>query len=150
MTPSIAIKTRLPENADASLATGAPWQMFGGSATVAYCRVHSVQTRRRQRERFAVLVKTANAQAATMTLAPGTSGNEGSANEHAWAEQWLYVVSGRGSARVARRTIALREGSLLVIQKREPHIIRAAPRSRLVTFNIYVPPAYDEQGEPLA
>lgn len=84
-----------------------------------------------------------------MTLAPGKESTEASANEHAWAEQWLYVVSGRGSARIGRRTVQLREGSLLLIEKREPHVIKAGPRSRLVTMNIYVPPAYDDDGEPL-
>lgn len=84
-----------------------------------------------------------------MTLAPGKESTEDGANEHAWAEQWLYVVSGRGSARIGRRTVKLREGSLLLIEKREPHVIKAGPRSRLVTMNIYVPPAYDDDGEPL-
>ena len=84
-----------------------------------------------------------------MTLAPGTTSTEDSANEHGWAEQWLYVVSGTGSARIGKRTIALREGTLVLIEKREPHEIRAGKRSRLVTFNVYVPPAYDTAGEPL-
>jgi mannose-6-phosphate isomerase-like protein (cupin superfamily) len=83
-----------------------------------------------------------------MTLAPGAESNESSANEHAWAEQWLYVVSGTGSARIGRRTVKLRPGSLLLIEKREPHVIRAG-RSRLVTINVYVPPAYRKDGEPL-
>lgn len=84
-----------------------------------------------------------------MTLAPGAESQESSSNEHGWAEQWLYVVSGTGSARVGKRTIRLREGSLLFIEKREPHVIRAGRRSRLVTMNIYVPPAYGGDGEPL-
>jgi hypothetical protein len=29
----------------------------------------------------------------------------------------------------------------------EPHVIRAG-RTRLVTLNVYVPPAYDKRGEP--
>ena len=64
-----------------------------------------------------------------MTLLPGTESEEGSANEHAWAEQWLYVVSGTGTARGGRRTVRLRPGSLVLIEKREPHVIRAG-RSR--------------------
>jgi mannose-6-phosphate isomerase-like protein (cupin superfamily) len=83
-----------------------------------------------------------------MTLAPGAASDEDSANEHAWAEQWLYVVSGTGTARVAGRTVKLRPGSLLLIEKREPHVIRAGRRNRLVTVNLYVPPAYDSEGEP--
>jgi mannose-6-phosphate isomerase-like protein (cupin superfamily) len=109
----------------------------------------SVETRRRQRASFAVLTATRHAQAATMTLAPGASSRESSANEHAWAEQWLYVVEGRGRARVGKRTIALRPGTLIVIEKREPHVIHAGPRTRLVTFNLYVPPGYAADGEPL-
>lgn len=84
-----------------------------------------------------------------MTLAPGTESNESPANEHAWAEQWLYVVSGTGTARIGARTVKLREGSLLLIEKREPHVIRAGRRARLVTMNIYVPPAYKPDGNPL-
>lgn len=84
-----------------------------------------------------------------MTLRPGKQSQEESANEHAWAEQWLYVVSGRGTARVGKRSVALRPGSLLLIERREPHTITAGPRSRLVTMNIYVPPAYGHDGEPL-
>ncbi len=83
-----------------------------------------------------------------MILAPGQASNEETANEHGWAEQWLYVVSGTGRARVSGRTVALRAGTLLLIGKREPHVIRAG-RTRLVTFNVYVPPAYDGEGEPL-
>jgi mannose-6-phosphate isomerase-like protein (cupin superfamily) len=110
----------------------------------------SIETARHRAKSFAVLLRTRGAQAATMTLAPGASSDEDSANEHPWAEQWLYVVSGTGTARVGKRTVRLREGSLLVIEKREPHRIRAGRRSRLVTLNVYVPPAYDPSGEPLA
>src|SRR5688572_30972222 len=101
----------------------------------------AIETRRHRRAAFSVLARTRSSQAATMTLAPGAESNESSSNEHAWAEQWLYVVSGTGSARVGRRTVKLRPGSLLLIEKREPHVIRAGARSRLVTMNVYVPPA---------
>jgi len=84
-----------------------------------------------------------------MTLAPGAESSEASSNEHAWAEQWLYVVSGTGSARIGKRSVKLQPGSLLLIEKREPHVIRAGKRSRLVTVNVYVPPAYGGAGEPL-
>jgi mannose-6-phosphate isomerase-like protein (cupin superfamily) len=109
----------------------------------------SFQTTRVRRREFSVLGKTRSSQAATMTLAPNTESDESGANEHAWAEQWLYVVSGTGTARVGRRSISLKPGSLLLIEKREPHKIRAGRRSRLVTVNIYVPPAYGSDGEPL-
>jgi mannose-6-phosphate isomerase-like protein (cupin superfamily) len=85
-----------------------------------------------------------------MTLRPGGESSEDSSNEHSWAEQWLYVVSGTGTARVSARTIKLRAGSLLLIEKREPHVIRNTGRSNLVTVNVYAPPAYRRDGEPLA
>src|SRR3954469_24936282 len=109
----------------------------------------SIQTKRPTRRGFSVLHRTRSSQAATMTLAPGAESNESSSNEHAWAEQWLYVLSGTGTARIANRTTRLAPGSLVLIERREPHVIRAGARSRLVTFNVYVPPAYDADGEPL-
>ncbi len=84
-----------------------------------------------------------------MTLARGGESSETSANEHGWAEQWLYVVSGTGTARIGKRSVKLVAGTLVLIEKHEPHLIKAGPRSRLVTLNIYVPPAYDANGEPL-
>jgi mannose-6-phosphate isomerase-like protein (cupin superfamily) len=84
-----------------------------------------------------------------MILPPGQTSGEDLTNEHGWAEQWLYVVSGVGTARVGRRRVALRPGTLLLVERRERHQIVAGPRSRLVTINVYVPPAYDADGEPL-
>jgi mannose-6-phosphate isomerase-like protein (cupin superfamily) len=109
----------------------------------------TIRTTRHTRREFAVLHRTRAAQAATMSLAPGASSSERSSNEHGWAEQWLYVVSGRGTARVNGRSVKLEPGTLLVIGKHEPHEITSGPRSRLVTVNLYVPPAYDAHGEPL-
>jgi len=93
-----------------------------------------------------------------MTLRPGAASDEDSGNEHAWAEQWLYVVAGTGRARVGGRTVHLREslfllglfllGSLLPIEKREPHVIRNTGRTDLVTINVYAPPAYRRDGNP--
>ena len=103
----------------------------------------------KHRRAFEPLHATRSSQAAMMTLAPGKSTQESSTNEHAWAEQWLYVVSGTGKARVGKRTIALRAGSLLLIEKREPHRIENTGKRALVTFNVYAPPAYGSDGEPL-
>ncbi len=84
-----------------------------------------------------------------MTLRPGAESQEDSSNEHAWAEQWLYVIAGTGTARVGRRSVKLREGSVVLIARREPHSIKNTGRKNLVTFNVYAPPAYDGKGEPL-
>jgi len=109
-----------------------------------------IDTRRLRRKAFAPLHATRSSQAATMTLRPGASSSESSGNEHPWAEQWLYVVSGTGVARVGRRSVKLREGALLLIAKRERHVIENRGRSNLVTMNVYVPPAYGGDGEPLS
>jgi mannose-6-phosphate isomerase-like protein (cupin superfamily) len=111
--------------------------------------VRHLETKRLRHLAFKPLHATRTSQAATMTLRPGTSSQEDSANEHAWAEQWLYVVSGTGTARLGRRTVRLREGSVLLIARREPHSITNTGRKNLVTFNVYVPPAYDPEGKPL-
>lgn len=103
----------------------------------------------KHRGAFVPLHATRSSQAAMMTLAPGKSTQESSSNEHAWAEQWLYVVAGTGSARVGKRTVALKAGSLLFIEKREPHKITNTGRKQLVTFNVYSPPGYGSDGEPL-
>lgn len=107
----------------------------------------------RRDDEFEPLHSTGSSQAAMMTIAPGESTSEGSHNEHAWAEQWLYVVSGQGEARGKQRggkRIKLGPGSLLLIAKGEPHeIANTSDTLPLVTLNIYTPPAYDDDGEPL-
>jgi mannose-6-phosphate isomerase-like protein (cupin superfamily) len=106
-----------------------------------------------KRDAFEILHETGTSQAAMMTLPPGESSGEGSKNEHAWAEQWLYVVSGEGVVRDkklrGKKRIKLSPGSLLLIEKGEPHEIENTGETPLVTLNIYAPPAYDDDGEPL-
>jgi mannose-6-phosphate isomerase-like protein (cupin superfamily) len=102
-----------------------------------------------RRDEFEVLHGTATSQAAMMTLAPGAKSSEGSSNEHAWAEQWLYVVAGEGKATGDKATHALEPGVLLHIEKGEPHEIANTGETPLVTLNIYAPPAYGDDGEPL-
>jgi mannose-6-phosphate isomerase-like protein (cupin superfamily) len=97
---------------------------------------------------FTHLVRTRAAQAAMMVLRPGQDTGEPE-NEHAKSEQWLYVVSGTGQALVDKRKVAIREGSLLLIEKGEIHRVKNTGRSPLVTLNFYAPPAYAEDGEPL-
>ena len=96
---------------------------------------------------FRLLGETRSAQAAMMTLRVGQSTGEPD-NEHSGSEQWLFVISGSGDALVNKRRTKIREGSLLLIEKGEVHQIRNTGRKPLVTLNIYVPPAYDKDGEP--
>jgi len=95
---------------------------------------------------FRVALENTRAQAAEMVLAPG-DGEGDSGNRHRGADQWLYVVSGAGIARVNGRRIALRPGSLLLIERRDRHQIRNTGRAPLRTLNVYVPPAYTKSGE---
>src|SRR4051794_38462706 len=96
---------------------------------------------------FKVLLSGDSAQATTMTLKPGQSSSDEVVNEHPRCEQWLYVLAGAGRAKVEKRTVALKEGSLLLIEKGEAHQITNTGKKPLVTLNFYAPPAYTKQGE---
>lgn len=100
-----------------------------------------------KRRMFSLLTETRAAQAAMMTLRPDQSTGEPD-NEHAGSEQWLFVISGVGEALVNKRKIIIRERSLLLIEKGEVHQIKNSGRRDLITLNIYVPPAYDKDGNP--
>jgi mannose-6-phosphate isomerase-like protein (cupin superfamily) len=99
-------------------------------------------------KRFAVALRNARAQVATMVLAPGDA-KGGPDNRHRGSDQWLYVISGRGSATVGRRRQALRAGTLLLIERGITHEIRNTGRTPLKTLNLYVPPAYTTSSVPL-
>jgi oxalate decarboxylase/phosphoglucose isomerase-like protein (cupin superfamily) len=45
--------------------------------------------------------------------------------------------------------VVLREGTLVLIQRGDTHEIRNSGTGPLKTLNVYVPPAYTEQGEEL-
>ena len=83
-----------------------------------------------------------------MVIAPGQAEGDGT-NRHRGADQWLYVVSGTGAARVNGRRFSLRAGSLLLIERGDEHEIRNTGRAPLRTLNVYVPPAYSKDGEEL-
>jgi mannose-6-phosphate isomerase-like protein (cupin superfamily) len=83
-----------------------------------------------------------------MTIAPGDS-EGGPTNRHRAADQWLYVVSGAGTALVNRKRVALRAGTLLLVQRKERHEIKNTGRALLRTLNFYVPPGYSKNGEEL-
>jgi len=97
---------------------------------------------------FRVVLGDDRSQAAQMTLAPGEA-EGGPDNRHRGADQWLYVVYGRGEATIGDRELPLRAGTLLVIERGEPHEIRNTGDQPLQTLNFYHPPAYDAEGEPL-
>jgi mannose-6-phosphate isomerase-like protein (cupin superfamily) len=101
----------------------------------------------KHRSHFEVVAQGASSQAAMMTLRPGQSSGADVENEHPRAEQWVYVIRGAGTARVGRRSVALRQGSLLLIEKGEPHRITNTGKVPLVTLNCYAPPAYTANEE---
>ena len=90
---------------------------------------------------FTVLGGNERSQAAVMALGPGES-TGGPDNRHAGSDQWLYVVSGDGTAVVEGLEIELHAGSLVLIERGESHEIRNTSDAPLETINFYVPPAY--------
>jgi len=97
---------------------------------------------------FKVWMGNRRGQAAEMVLAPGQT-EGGPDNRHRGADQWLFVVSGRGAAVVNGKKIKLQEGTTLLIERGETHEIRNSGRSPLKTLNIYLPPAYTKSGHLL-
>jgi len=97
---------------------------------------------------FRVAITSTRAQAAEMVIAPG--GAEGGAqNRHRGADQWLFVVTGTGTARINGRRYPIRSGTLLLIERGDRHEIRNTGRGMLRTLNWYLPPAYDRRGDEL-
>ena len=97
---------------------------------------------------FRVLIGDDHSQAATMVIEAG--GKEGgSDNRHRGADQWLYVESGNGEARINGHSYPLGPGSLVLIQRGDRHEILNTGRSPLKTLNFYVPPAYKSDGNEL-
>jgi hypothetical protein len=87
---------------------------------------------------------------------PGDVSDDAVSNEHPTSEQWLYLISGTGQARIGKRhssvrTVKLRAQSLLLIEKGELHQIKNTGRQPLQTINFYFygPPAYNKDGQPL-
>jgi mannose-6-phosphate isomerase-like protein (cupin superfamily) len=97
---------------------------------------------------FRVALGNRRAQAATLVIAPGDC-EGGPDNRHRGADQWLFVLSGRGSATVNGRRVPLREGALMLIEQGDRHEIRNIGRTPLKTLTFYVPPAYTKRGEEL-
>ena len=98
---------------------------------------------------FRVALGNERSQAAEMVIAPGDK-EGGPRNRHRGADQWLFVVSGSGSALVKGKRHALRVGSLLLIEHGDQHEIKnTAKKEPLRTLNLYVPPGYTEEGDEL-
>jgi mannose-6-phosphate isomerase-like protein (cupin superfamily) len=104
--------------------------------------------RLRFKKGFRVLRGNRHSEAAEMVIAPGEAeGDPG--NRHRGADQWLFVLAGRGEAMVKKKRHPLGAGSLLFIERGERHEIRNTGRTLLRTLNFYVPPAYSKRGAAL-
>ena len=99
-------------------------------------------------EGFRVAIGNARSQAAEMVIPPGDAEGDPK-NRHHGADQWLYVLSGSGSALVNGKRYKIGAGSLLLIEHMDRHEIRNTGRSLLRTLNFYVPPAYTKDGNEL-
>ena len=95
---------------------------------------------------FRVALSNRRAQVATMVIPPGDK-EGGPDNRHRGADQWLFVLSGTGTARLGRVSHSLRAGTLLLIERGTVHEIRNTGRTALKTLNMYVPPAYTAAGD---
>ncbi len=97
---------------------------------------------------FKIVLGDRHSQAATMVIEPGDC-EGGPDNRHRGSDQWLYVQTGSGVAIVNGKRYPLRAGSLVLIQRGDLHEIRNTGRSSMKTLNVYVPPAYRADGDPL-
>jgi mannose-6-phosphate isomerase-like protein (cupin superfamily) len=99
---------------------------------------------------FRVAIGNERSQAAEMVLEPGDK-EGGPRNRHRGADQWLFVVSGTGSAMVNGKRHVLGSGSLLLIEHGDQHEIKNTDdKEPLRTLNFYVPPAYTKDGDELS
>ena len=96
---------------------------------------------------FRIALTSKRAQAAEMVIPPG-DGEGNPHNRHAGADQWLFVVAGSARATVNGRSMRLKAGDLLLIEKNDRHEIRNTGRTLLRTLNFYTPPAYRNDGNP--
>lgn len=78
---------------------------------------------------------------AEMVLSPGQS-TGGAENRHASADQWLYVVEGEGDVVVEGKSVQVKAGEILLIEKGETHEVRNMGEKELKTLNWYSPAEY--------
>ena len=97
---------------------------------------------------FRVLLGNGRSQAAQMTLQPGEREGDPD-NRHVGADQWLFVVEGSGVALLDGKRRRLSPRVLLLIEAGRSHEIRNTGDVPLRTLNVYVPPAYTADGDPL-
>jgi mannose-6-phosphate isomerase-like protein (cupin superfamily) len=90
---------------------------------------------------FDTLDRTEQSQAATMVVQPHTKMG-GPDNRHRDSDQWIYVISGAGHAKVEGREAHLDSGTILLIEANEAHEITCVGDEPLIMFNVFSPPLY--------
>ena len=91
---------------------------------------------------FEVLQTISKTQTATMTLSPGkSSGPKG--NEHPKSDQVLLVLEGELLAEIDSEKATLRRGDVVIVPAGAAHKFTNHSESKVITFNVYAPPAYD-------
>ncbi len=99
-------------------------------------------------DEFKIIIGNNQSQAGEMVIAPGDK-EGGPKNRHRGADQWLYISSGEGVVTIDGKEHALSAGTLVLIERGENHEIRNTGSAPLKTLNFYVPPAFQEDGDPL-
>jgi mannose-6-phosphate isomerase-like protein (cupin superfamily) len=108
---------------------------------------------KKRSKKFSILGATRAAQAAIMTLSPGGTSDDALSNEHPRCEQWCFIVSGSGKILTAKtgtrqRTVRLKANMLVAIERGERHQIVNDGNKPLMTWKLYIPPAYDSHANP--
>lgn len=93
------------------------------------------------KKEWEVIASTPRSQAATMVLEKGER-TGGPRNKHEDSDQWMYVISGKGSAIVKGTKKSLESGSLLLITAGEAHEIINEESTAFKTLNFYAPKEY--------
>jgi mannose-6-phosphate isomerase-like protein (cupin superfamily) len=101
------------------------------------------------RKGFRVSIGNKRSQGAVMVLSQGNM-EGGPDNRHRGADQWLMVIEGTGAAIINGHKLPLKVGTLVLIEAGDTHEIRNTGRSLLKTVSVYLPPAYDGQGQELS
>jgi mannose-6-phosphate isomerase-like protein (cupin superfamily) len=97
---------------------------------------------------FRVSIGNARSQAAVMVLPAGAK-EGGPDNRHQGADQWLFVLEGRGAAVINGHKTKLSPGKIVLIEAGDSHEIRNTGRSLLKTVSVYAPPAYRDEDTEL-
>ena len=102
---------------------------------------------KRVKQFFKVLQTGKRSQTAMMTLRPGQQSGPDKSTDHPKSEQVLLVLKGSVFAEVGRAKRTLKPGDVVLVPAGAAHRFSNRGKTTAVTFNVYAPPAYDEDEE---